>query len=141
MERSDARPMHTPFDETGVCPGLLGRAGQLDALRQGAAAVAAGRGQAILVAGDAGIGKSRLVRELAVRLEQDGWVVLQGNCFERDRALPYGPLAELLRNILGSESPSAVVEQLGPRAVDLARVLPGAQPLAAGGPRTGADRS
>ena len=106
-----------------------------------AAGVAAGRGQAMLVAGDAGIGKSRLVRELAARLEQDGWVVLQGNCFERDRALPYGPVAELLRNTLGSEPPPTVVEQLGPRAVDLVTGAPGAHPLAAGGPRTGADRS
>ena len=78
----------------------------------------------MLVAGEAGIGKSRLVRELAAQLEQDGWVVVQGNCFERDRALPYGPVAELLRSTLGSEPPPAVVEQLGLRAVDLARVLP-----------------
>jgi tetratricopeptide (TPR) repeat protein len=124
MERSGAQPMRTAFDEPGVCPSLLGRDSQLDALRQAAAGVAAGRGQAMLVAGDAGIGKSRLVRELAAQLEQDGWVVRQGDCFERDQALPYGPVAELLRHTLGSEPPPAVVEQLGLRAVDLARVLP-----------------
>ena len=124
MERSGAQPMRTAFDEPGVCPSLLGRDRQLDALRQTAAGVAAGHGKAMLVAGEAGIGKSRLVRELAARLGQDGWVLLQGNCFERDSVLPYGPVAELLRNTLGSEPPPAIVEQLGPRAVDLARVLP-----------------
>ncbi len=124
MQRSGAQPVRMAFDEPGVCPSLLGRDNQLDALRQGAAGVAAGRGQAMLVAGEAGIGKSRLVRELAAMLERDGWVVAQGNCFERDRVLPYGPVAELLRNTLGSKPPPAVVEQLGPRAVDLTRVLP-----------------
>ncbi len=110
--------------EPGICPILLGRDRQLDVFRQTAADVAAGHGQAMSLAGDAGIGKSRLVRELAARLEQDGWVVLQGNCFERDQALPYGPVAELLRHAFGGAPPSAVVEQLGARAADLARVLP-----------------
>lgn len=124
MGSSGAQPMRAAFDEPVVCPILLGRDSQLDGLRQLAAGVTAGRGQAVLVAGDAGIGKSRLVRQLAAGLEQDGWVVLQGNCFERDRALPYGPVAELLRNSLGSPPPPAVLEQLGERALDLARVLP-----------------
>jgi predicted ATPase len=116
--------MRAAFDEPVVCPVLLGRDSQLDALRQVAAGVATGRGQAVLVAGEAGIGKSRLVRELAAELAQDGWVILQGNCFERDRALPYGPVAELLRNTLDNPPSPAVLAQLGQRALDLARVLP-----------------
>src|SRR5215204_7017336 len=51
-----------------VCPVLIGRDDQLDALRQVAASVATGSGQMVLVAGEAGIGKSRLVREFAERL-------------------------------------------------------------------------
>ena len=41
-----------------------------------------------------------------------------GKLLRAGPALPYGPVAELLRNTLGSEPPPAVVEQLGPRAVD-----------------------
>jgi DNA-binding CsgD family transcriptional regulator/tetratricopeptide (TPR) repeat protein len=112
------------FDEPVVCPVLLGRDGELDALRQVAAGVAGGRGQVVLVAGEAGIGKSRLVRELAAGLDQDGWVLLQSNCFERDRGQPYGPVAELLRRALGSPPPPMALDRLGDRALDLARVLP-----------------
>ena len=70
--------MPTAFDKPVVCPRQIGRDDQLDALRQVAASVATGAGQTVLVAGEAGIGKSRLVRELAERLGRDGWVVQQG---------------------------------------------------------------
>ncbi|MDQ6675439.1 MAG: AAA family ATPase [Chloroflexota bacterium] len=94
--------MSAAFDEPVVCPVQIGRDSQLDALRQVAASVTAGSGQVVLVAGEAGIGKSRLTREFVQRLRHDGWVVLQGNCFERDRVVPYGPVTELLRSALGS---------------------------------------
>src|SRR6266511_549017 len=52
--------MPAAFDEPVVCPRQIGRDVQLDALRQVAASVATGAGQTVLVAGEAGIGKSRL---------------------------------------------------------------------------------
>ena len=88
--------MPAAFDKPVVCPRQIGRDDQLDALRQVAAGAAAGSGQMVLVAGEAGIGKSRLVREFAERLGRDGWVVQQGNCFERDSLLPYAPLLDTL---------------------------------------------
>jgi predicted ATPase len=83
--------MSPAFDEPVVYPVLIGRDEQLEALQQVAAGVAIGSGQTALVAGEAGIGKSRLAREFAKRLGREGWVVQQGNCFERDRLLPYAP--------------------------------------------------
>ena len=121
------RPSHSlpaALDAPVVCPVQIGRDSQLDALRLLADGVAAGSGQTVLVAGEAGIGKSRLARELADGLGPAGWMVLQGSCFERDRAQPYGPLAELLRHALGSPPPPVVLEHLGLHAIDLARVLP-----------------
>jgi DNA-binding CsgD family transcriptional regulator/tetratricopeptide (TPR) repeat protein len=127
--------MPAPLDEPAVCPTLIGRDSHLDALRQVAARVAAGCGQTVVVAGEAGIGKSRLVREFAERLLRDGWVVQQGTCFERDRLLPYAPFLDVLHALLAG-LPTAEVERcLGPAVPDLARLLPdlGPRPTEAAG--------
>jgi predicted ATPase len=113
-----------PLDKPIVCPVLLGRDRQLQALCDLAADAARGSGQTVLVVGEAGIGKSRLVNELATHLEGDGWPVMRGGCFERDRTVPYAPVAEMLRQVVGSPLRPAVLEQLGQRAIDLARILP-----------------
>jgi DNA-binding CsgD family transcriptional regulator len=115
---------HAPLDKPIVCPVLLGRDRQLEALRDLAANAACGSGQTVLVVGEAGVGKSRLVNEFALHLEHDGSPVVRGSCFERDRTVPYAPVAEMLRQVVGSPPRPAVLEQLGQRAVDLARILP-----------------
>jgi DNA-binding CsgD family transcriptional regulator len=113
-----------PLDKPIVCPVLLGRDRQLQALRDLAADAARGSGQTVLVVGEAGIGKSRLLNEFATHLDSDGWPVLRGSCFERDRTVPYAPVTEMLRQVVGSPPRPAVLEQLGQRAIDLARILP-----------------
>jgi DNA-binding CsgD family transcriptional regulator/tetratricopeptide (TPR) repeat protein len=127
--------MPASFDEPVVCPTQIGRDDQLAALRQVAVGVASGSGQTVLVAGEAGIGKSRLVREFAERLGREGWLVQQGNCFERDRLLPYAPFLDALHGLL-TTLPTAEVERcIGPALPDLARLLPelGLQPTEAAG--------
>jgi predicted ATPase len=116
--------MRAAFDEPVICPTQIGREDQLDALQQVAAGVAAGSGQTVLVAGEAGIGKSRLVRELAERLGRDGWLVQQGNCFERDRLLPYAPFLDALHGLFTTLPPAELERCLGPALPDLARLLP-----------------
>jgi len=61
------------------------------------------RGQTALIAGEAGVGKSRLVAEISARARGRGRAVMQGRCFEPDRALPYMPLLDLLRTYLGPD--------------------------------------
>ena len=116
--------MPAAFDKPVICPRQIGRAAELDALLQVAADVAASAGQTILVAGEAGIGKSRLVREFGIRLLGDGWVCLEGTCFERDRLLPYAPFLEVLHASLATLSPAEVERCLGPSLAELARLLP-----------------
>jgi predicted ATPase len=116
--------MPATFDKPVVCPRQIGRDDQLAALREVAAGMAGGSGQTVLVAGEAGIGKSRLVREFAERLSRDGWVVQQGNCFERDRLLPYAPFLDALHALLSTVPPAEVERCLGPALPDLARLLP-----------------
>jgi predicted ATPase len=66
--------MPATFDKPVVCPNQIGRDDELAALRQVAAGVATRSGQTVLVAGEAGIGKSRLVREFGELLGREGWV-------------------------------------------------------------------
>src|SRR5262245_61749409 len=95
--------MTEPFAPTILCPVLIGRELQLAALNRLIAQVGDGHGQVALIAGEAGIGKSRLIAEVNARATSQGFAVLQGRCFEPDRALPYAPLLDLLRAHLGAQ--------------------------------------
>ncbi|SFO13966.1 regulatory protein, luxR family [Geodermatophilus obscurus] len=79
---------------------LVGRAGELAALESSVARAVAGRGSAVLVAGDAGVGKSRLLDELAGRATARGLRVLTGHCVDLGEVgLPYLPFVDLLRPV------------------------------------------
>ncbi len=76
-------------------------------MRQLADLVGAGdiAGGAVLLGGDAGAGKSRLVAELSARVAGDGWRVLDGHCLDfGDSSPPYLPFSEALGR-LAAESP------------------------------------
>ncbi|WP_245674606.1 helix-turn-helix transcriptional regulator [Herbidospora cretacea] len=98
--------------------GLVGRALQLDRLSRVLDAAVGRMAGVALVGGDAGIGKTRIVRELTAIARERGFTVLVGQCAELGDALPYLPLADALR------SPDAAAA-LESRPV-LRRLLPGA---------------
>jgi DNA-binding SARP family transcriptional activator len=79
-------------------PPLVGRDGELEQLLAFWKAACSGQGRAVLISGEAGVGKTRLVAELA---QSAGWrdgVALWGRCYEHQRSLPLQPLAEALQN-------------------------------------------
>jgi DNA-binding CsgD family transcriptional regulator len=84
-------------DSPIVCPITIGREAHLLAVEHLLDQLLSGGGQTLLVTGEAGIGKSRLVAETRARAADRGVVVLQGQCFETDRGLPYAPFVDLLR--------------------------------------------
>src|SRR5215510_13150811 len=95
------RSRRTRFDvavERGLTP-LVGRERELATLRDRFNEVKAGRGQVVGIAGEAGIGKSRLVLEFQRALVQAGEAVtwLEGNCISFGQASPFLPLIEQLR--------------------------------------------
>src|SRR6185437_5319693 len=94
-----------PRDTGSVEPrakAFVGRAGELGTLERALAAARAGRGAAILVTGDAGIGKTRLAAELARRARGGGFATLLGRSIDLvGTELPYQPFAEALRSIGG----------------------------------------
>lgn len=78
----------------------------------------------MLVSGDAGIGKSRLVSEASSRAAASGFRVVAGQAFDRDEAVPFALIADMLRAEAARVSPAALVEAWGPHAGELARLLP-----------------
>jgi len=80
----------------------------------------AGRSVAALVSGDAGVGKSRLVREVSRLAAGRGFTVLSGQCAELGDSVPYLPLADALR---GAAQSTGVRDALASRPA-LSRLLP-----------------
>jgi DNA-binding CsgD family transcriptional regulator/tetratricopeptide (TPR) repeat protein len=77
---------------------FVGRVGELRELECALDAARAGRGTAVLVAGEAGIGKTRLASELATRARDTGFEVLLGRSIDFvGTDLPYQPFVEALR--------------------------------------------
>ena len=100
-------------------PVFIGRAEELAALDATLAAARAGTASAVLVSGEAGIGKTRLLDEFAARASAGGTRVLVGNCIELgDGELPHAPLAAILRQLESELAPDELDAVLGPaRAV------------------------
>jgi DNA-binding CsgD family transcriptional regulator len=118
--------MVTVLDQPIVCPIVVGRDAALDALGRWLDRARTGIGQAALIAGEAGIGKSRLVAE--ARARRQGFLVLEGRCFEPDRALPYAPFVDLLQTHLADRSPEALSADLGQAAAMFGRLFPDLAP-------------
>jgi DNA-binding NarL/FixJ family response regulator len=112
------------FETPIVCPVLIGREPQRDALLHLLDLVRPGQGQTALIVGEAGIGKSRLVAELKPYATTRGLAILQGRCFEPDRVLPYAPLLDLLRATLSRPAPDDVADVLAAHITELVRLLP-----------------
>jgi hypothetical protein len=77
-----------------LCPVLVGRSGELRALLDALDGAAAGRGTTAVVVGEAGAGKSRLVRELSGVARARGLPVLIGRAAAGAVPVPFRPLAE-----------------------------------------------
>src|SRR6266567_3684350 len=116
--------MTTPFQQPVVCPVLIGRNAELTALEDCLQASARGQGGVVLLSGEAGIGKSRLVAELRRAAEVFDFRLLAGQCFPTDRSCPYAPLFDLLLTFLAPLSPSQIATALGASARALFPLLP-----------------
>ncbi|HEX5880240.1 MAG TPA: ATP-binding protein [Actinomycetota bacterium] len=120
-------------------PVLAGRATELARLRSATERAAAGTPVAVVVAGEAGVGKTRLVAELAGQAEAAGMAVLGGGCLDvGDGTLPYAPLAEALRELAADLDPAELDGVLGGARIELSRLVPElVPPASAPGPPPG----
>jgi DNA-binding SARP family transcriptional activator/tetratricopeptide (TPR) repeat protein len=78
-------------------PPLVGRQRDLARLREALDRALGGRGQLVVLIGEAGAGKSRLVGELAAGATRRLARVLLGRCYETERILPFAPWVHALR--------------------------------------------
>src|SRR3990170_3118226 len=94
----------------------------------------------VLLSGDAGVGKTRLLGEARERLAGDGWQVVVGHCLDLgDTALPYLPFSEVLQQ-LAAELPETVAGVAGAHPA-LARLQPGRRMLGTDGDASSVDRT
>lgn len=81
-------------------PTLVGRMTELATLENAYRDAEKGRPHVVLVEGDAGIGKSRLIAECLVRVRKAGGLPLVGRCADVEGGLPFGPMVEVLRELI-----------------------------------------
>jgi hypothetical protein len=124
LQSSSMRPvLQGPALSTAIDLPLIGRAGELVVLRERYALACAGEPQVVVLAGEAGMGKSRLAGEYATWITAQGGDMLEGRAFAFGDTLPYGTLVEALRSRLEQEN--APDDLLGDRwLVELSQLLP-----------------
>jgi DNA-binding SARP family transcriptional activator len=103
---------------------FVGREPELAELVAGLDDAFAGRGRLFLVAGEPGIGKSRLCEELLAHARARGTWVLVGRCWEAGGAPAYWPWVQSLRAYVRDRDARALRSQLGASAANLAQILP-----------------
>jgi DNA-binding CsgD family transcriptional regulator len=106
-------------------PTFVGRVEELQVLEAARVRTANAEPAVVLVGGEAGVGKTRLVAELTARCGADGTRVLAGGCVPvAAGGLPYAPIVEALRGLLADLGVDALRGLVGPSWPELARLLP-----------------
>jgi DNA-binding CsgD family transcriptional regulator len=105
-------------------PVFVARTAEIALLDAALARAAAGRPSVVLLGGEAGIGKTRLLEEFKARV-RDGAGVVIGRCFP-DSAddSPYGSFADLFRDLVRETPPDRLAMILGPARAELGLVVP-----------------
>ncbi len=140
MIKSDQMSVATPLPgplRLSPAYAFAGRARELAALRALLPRTAAEGRRAALVAGEAGSGKSRLVRELAHAVAAEA-TVLYGDC-DGVVGSPYGPFVPALEHLVAHTEPETLRRHLGAGGGELARLLPGLRERVGDLPRSTAD--
>jgi DNA-binding CsgD family transcriptional regulator/tetratricopeptide (TPR) repeat protein len=116
---------------------LVGRQEELGRLHLALQSVAAGEPTTVLIAGEAGVGKTRLVEEFAAQVDDYAQVLL-GRCLQLSGGgLPYGAIIDALRDLTRNPGSAGLEGLIGPASDDLRRLLPGAAPTRSTEPISG----
>jgi predicted ATPase/DNA-binding SARP family transcriptional activator len=117
--------------------GLVGRRAALGQLEGAFDRTRAGRGGAVLISGEPGIGKSRLMQEFASRLQGEV-LLLVGTAYRDTQTTPYQPIIEVLRPVLRArhawfDAPPCCLAEASLLLPELRTLYPGLAPPPAGG--------
>ncbi|MEP6762246.1 MAG: AAA family ATPase, partial [Sporichthyaceae bacterium] len=103
---------------------MIGRSGELEQLLQLVGLSDDASSRAVVISGDAGVGKSRLLAELRQHALEADWQVLIGHCLDfGDSALPYLPFTEIFGR-LSAES-ATLAEAVAHAHPSVRRLMPG----------------
>jgi class 3 adenylate cyclase/tetratricopeptide (TPR) repeat protein len=127
--RTEAEAVASEAVAAGVTSGTgrtpyVGRAEERALLRQAVDRALGGVGGVALIAGEAGLGKTRLVDEIAVEARARGMFVVRGQCYDMEGAPPYVPFVETIEyglNIVPRDNFRAAMGEAGP---EIARFVP-----------------
>jgi DNA-binding CsgD family transcriptional regulator/tetratricopeptide (TPR) repeat protein len=128
MVNSDYRPrsgmsqLPGPLRLASTLP-FVGRSAELDRLRTLMPSAEGEGSRVVLLGGEPGSGKSRLVREFAAEAAADGALVLYGDCDAEVRT-PYGPFVKALDQLVRATEPDELRAALGSGGGELTRLLP-----------------
>ena len=114
----------------GLTP-FVGREVELKQIHQAQQLAAQGHGQVVATIGEAGVGKSRLVREFVRSSQTVAWLVVQSSSVSYGRATPYLPIIQMLRDYLkisSNDSTQSIRESLAKKIATLDPVLQDAIP-------------
>lgn len=123
LQRQGRQPAGSPA-VAAPGPPLIGRETELGRLRAWLREAGRGHGRLVLLTGEAGIGKSRLLQEVAIVAARQGVRILAGRAYEAEQILPFRPWIDALRagRVLADlEGPSS---QVLPSRRELARLFP-----------------
>src|SRR5438552_17954812 len=116
------RDLPGPLSLTSTFP-FVGRSAELERLRTLLPSAEGEGRRVVLLGGEPGSGKSRLVREFAAQAASDGALVLYGACDAEVRT-PYGPFVEALDQLARATEPDELRAAVGTGGGELTRLLP-----------------
>jgi DNA-binding SARP family transcriptional activator len=118
-------PTAAPADTTpAAAGGLVGREDQLRVISRALSDAASGRGRVLLLAGEPGMGKTRLAEEASRRARESGVTVAWGTSDEHGGAPAFWPWVQVLRGLASDATDGTPAAALGPYAAQLAPILP-----------------
>jgi class 3 adenylate cyclase/tetratricopeptide (TPR) repeat protein len=110
--------------ERAAAGAFVGREAELSELSAALRSALQGQGRLVLVAGEAGIGKTRIAEELGAEARALGIRVLWGRCPQEEGAPGYWPWVQLMRAYASGRVPATVAAELGTGAAELAQLVP-----------------
>ena len=105
---------------------FVGRAREIKALNEAFEKARSGEGRVVGIAGEAGVGKSRLLLEFRNSLPKGECRYFEGRCSHYSESMPYLPLLDVLRSFIGvkeGEQEQTIIQKLGKRILRLDKKL------------------
>ncbi len=108
---------------------MVGRESEVAQLCETLELALRGAGSVVTVAGEPGVGKSRLSMEIMKTARSQGFLALVGSCYEAEGARPFGPWVEILDDSARLAPKETLRKLLGEGAPEIAKLHPGLRRL------------